>query len=58
MAVDINDLRGLATLLCMAGFLAVVLWAYSSRRNKDFEEASMLPFAEGDSRAKETEKSE
>ena len=44
--MDINELRGLATLLCMAGFMSVVFWAYSSRRKKEFEEASMLPFEE------------
>lgn len=44
--MDINDLRGIATLLCMAAFLSIVFWAYSSNRKKDFEEASMLPFSE------------
>jgi len=41
----------------MAGFLSVVFWAYSSKRSKDFEEASMLPFAEADQDPKDKEKS-
>jgi cbb3-type cytochrome oxidase subunit 3 len=40
----------------MAGFLAVVFWAYSSKRSKDFEEASMLPFTEADPDQKDEEK--
>ncbi len=44
--MDINDLRGVATVFCMVAFLSVVFWAYSSHRKKDFEEASMLPFSE------------
>ncbi|MDH5737666.1 MAG: cbb3-type cytochrome c oxidase subunit 3 [Gammaproteobacteria bacterium] len=44
MAVD--DLRGVATLLCMLAFLAVVWWAYAPSRKKRFESASMIPFAD------------
>ena len=46
--MDINDIRGLATVLAMVAFLAVTYWAYSSRRQKDFEEAANLPFADDD----------
>ena len=56
--MDINDLRGFATVLCMIGFLAVVYWAYSSDRKKDFEEASMLPFTDGKEPKAEQEKAE
>lgn len=45
--MDINDLRGLATVLCMIGFLAVVYWAYSPSRKARFDEAARLPFADG-----------
>jgi len=44
MTVDINDLRSLATVLCMIGFLAVVWWAYAPSRKASFEEAARLPF--------------
>jgi cytochrome c oxidase cbb3-type subunit IV len=32
----------------MVLFVGIVVWAYSSRQKKRFEEASMLPFAEDD----------
>ena len=44
--MDINDLRGLASVLCMVAFLAVAFWAYSKNRKQEYEEASMLPFAD------------
>ena len=44
MDVDINTLRGLATIFCIVAFAAVVIWAYSDRRRDDFDEASKLPF--------------
>ena len=42
--MDINDLRGIATLLCMIGFFAVVYWAYGPSRKSYFEQAAKLPF--------------
>jgi cytochrome c oxidase cbb3-type subunit 4 len=56
--VDINDLRGIATVLCMIAFLSIVFWAYSSSRKKDFEEASMLPFSESSDTPSELENTE
>ncbi|WP_330925721.1 cbb3-type cytochrome c oxidase subunit 3 [Candidatus Sororendozoicomonas aggregata] len=44
--MDINTLRGLATLFAAIAFITVVLWAYSSRRKADFDEAVNLPFAD------------
>lgn len=44
--MDINDLRGLATVLAMMAFIAVSYWAYSGRKKQDFEEAAQLPFAD------------
>jgi cytochrome c oxidase cbb3-type subunit IV len=40
--------QGLLTILLMVLFVGIVVWAYSSRQKKRFEEASMLPFAEDD----------
>jgi cytochrome c oxidase cbb3-type subunit IV len=40
--------QGLITILLMVLFVGIVVWAYSSRQKKRFEEASMLPFAEDD----------
>lgn len=44
--MDINDLRSLATVLCMIGFLSVVAWAYWPSRKSYFDEAARLPFVD------------
>lgn len=44
--MDINDLRGLSTVFAMVAFIAVCLWAYSSKRKSRFDEAANLPFAD------------
>ncbi len=44
--MDINDLRGLSTLLLMIAFIGLCFWAYSSKRKKSFDEAANLPFAD------------
>ncbi len=44
--MDINDLRGLSTVLIMAAFIGLCIWAYSSKRKKEFDEAANLPFAD------------
>lgn len=41
--MDMPTLRGVLTLVLMLAFLAIVVWAWSSRRKKDFEEAARLP---------------
>ncbi len=48
MDMDINTIRGLATLFALVAFIAMIVWTYSSRRKKDFDEAASLPFAEHD----------
>jgi cytochrome c oxidase cbb3-type subunit IV len=44
--MDIGTLRGLGTALVLIAFIGVAMWAYSSRRKKDFDEAANLPFAD------------
>jgi cytochrome c oxidase cbb3-type subunit 4 len=44
--VDINTLRSLVTVLAFASFVGIVLWAYSGRARRGFEEAAQLPFTE------------
>ena len=47
MAIDINDLRSLVTVVSFLTFLGIVWWAYGVRRNRErFEEAANLPFAD------------
>lgn len=44
--MDIGTFRGVVTALLMALFIALVFWAYSRRRNDDFEAAARLPLDE------------
>ena len=44
--MDINDLRGIYTLLMFVVFIGVVFWAWSGRRQKDFHDAAHLPLNE------------
>ncbi|MCQ4258324.1 cbb3-type cytochrome oxidase subunit 3 [Stutzerimonas stutzeri] len=56
--MDIGILRGLGTILVFVAFIGVVLWAYSSKRKKSFDEAANLPFAdEPDAQKREEEAS-
>ncbi len=58
MAMDINDLRGIHTLLVLVAFIGIVWWAYSAHRRKSNDEAANLPFADDDidQRTREREK--
>jgi cytochrome c oxidase cbb3-type subunit 4 len=51
----ISDARSLVTVISMLTFIGIVLWAYSARRQSDFEEAAMLPFNEEDDLNKTTQ---
>ena len=42
--MDQDLLRGLATILCMVGFAAVVYWAYAPKNKKRFEDDARLAF--------------
>jgi cytochrome c oxidase cbb3-type subunit 4 len=44
--VDIGTFRGLLTAVLMLLFFGVVVWAFSRRRKKDFDEAARLPLDE------------
>ena len=44
--MDLPTVRGLLTAALMLAFVGVVIWAWSSKRKKDFEEASRLPLDE------------
>lgn len=58
--MDINDLRGIQTVLVMIAFFGICWWAYSAHRKKPNEEASHLPFDDDeiDQRTREHEKTE
>jgi len=42
------------TLMLMVTFIAIVAWAWSSRRRKDFAEAAHLPLEEDENAPKST----
>lgn len=44
--MDINTLRGFATLFALVAFVLMLLWVYSSKRKATFDEAAELPFAD------------
>ncbi len=48
IAMDMNDLRGIHTLLVMIAFVGIVWWAYSAHRRKHNDEAANLPFEDDD----------
>ena len=49
----ITDMRSAVTVISMATFIGIVIWAYSSSRKADFDEAARLPFADDDLNKKE-----
>lgn len=46
MSIDINDIRSLFTVLMFVTFIGIWIWAWSSKRKADFDEAANLPFVE------------
>jgi cytochrome c oxidase cbb3-type subunit 4 len=44
--VDFVTLSSIMTVVAFATFVGIVLWAYSGRTRRGFDEAARLPFAE------------
>lgn len=44
--MDINILRGIATIIVMSTFLGICWWAYIYRSKESFNEAAQSPFAD------------
>ncbi|MCU1722983.1 MULTISPECIES: cbb3-type cytochrome oxidase subunit 3 [Pseudomonas] len=44
--MDIGMIRGLGTVVVMVAFVGLALWVFSSRRKSEFDEATLLPFAD------------
>lgn len=40
--MDINDLRTIMTVVAFLTFIGIVIWAYSSKRKKSFDEAARM----------------
>ena len=39
-------IRGLGTVVVMVAFIGLALWVFSGRRKAEFDEATLLPFAD------------
>jgi len=48
IVMEINDIRAWHTVVLLILFVGIVIWAYSKRRKRDFDEAANLPFADDD----------
>ena len=46
--MDVNALRTLLLVTAVVAFIGIVVWAYSSRRARDFDEAARLPLDDDD----------
>jgi len=44
--MDINDFRGLVTVVIMLAFIGIWGWAWSKRRKSDFDASARLPLEE------------
>ena len=44
--MELNDIRAWHTVVLLISFVGIVIWAYSKRRKRDFDEAANLPFAD------------
>lgn len=58
--MDINELRGVQTLILIAVFIGIIWWAFSAKRKKANDEAAHLPFDDDEvaKRTLEQEKTE
>ena len=55
--MDTGTLEGIGTIFALLAILAVFWWAFSKHKKKDFEEASLLPFADDDDADRQTNSS-
>ena len=46
--MTLTDLRVIVTVVSFLCFIGIVFWAFSSQRNKSFDEAAQLPFRDDD----------
>lgn len=53
--MDYGTLQGIWTIIVMIVFLGIVIWAWSSKRKRDFDDAANLPFNEEDNDSRKTQ---
>ncbi|WP_095107616.1 cbb3-type cytochrome c oxidase subunit 3 [Pseudomonas sp. Irchel 3E20] len=44
--LDSGMIRGLGTLVVMIAFIGLALWVFNAKRNPEFAQARLLPFAD------------
>jgi cytochrome c oxidase cbb3-type subunit 4 len=44
--LSIDDFRAWHTVVLMVAFIGIVVWAYSKKRKRSFDDAANLPFAD------------
>ena len=44
--MDINDMRSIVTVISLATFVGILVWAWSKKNKADFDEAARLPFGD------------
>jgi len=48
--MDFGLWQGIYTVVALVAFIYIVVWAFSGKRKKDFEEAARLPLDDDESR--------
>lgn len=56
--MGLPELRGIAIVLSLIGFIGIFWWAFTRRNTQRFDEASKLPFTEDESLEPRPEHSE
>lgn len=51
MLMDLGVVRGIGTVVLLVSFVVLIVWAWSPRQRRRFDEASRLPFLGDDSPA-------
>lgn len=53
--MDIGMIRGLGTVVVMVAFIGLALWVFSPKRKAEFDDATLLPFADNPEAIKQLE---
>jgi cytochrome c oxidase cbb3-type subunit 4 len=54
--MDDSLIQSVWTLVVLVLFVGIVIWAWSSKRKQEFDEAANIPFHEDDTSAEKTSK--
>ncbi|MGB5180404.1 MAG: cbb3-type cytochrome c oxidase subunit 3 [Gammaproteobacteria bacterium] len=54
--MDVSIVQSVWTVVVLVLFVGIVIWAWSSKRKQDFDEAANIPFHEDDKPTEKTSK--